>query len=143
MQPMCALLSAYLLTLRIMRLLRYLTYECTERGAEGDWCGSAVSLGVVWYTSGLGYVMSVMLEQQNSMVASVAVCLVLGGFFNGIEPRFRTLSSFMKAVFGAPPPLLLCNLTYHCQWVYAGTAVSWDREALESLHTRQRTGMLS
>ncbi|KAK9908170.1 hypothetical protein WJX75_003729 [Coccomyxa subellipsoidea] len=59
-----------------------------------------ISLGVVWYTSGLGYVMSVMLEQQNSMVASVAVCLVLGGFFNGIEPRFRTLSPFMKAVFG-------------------------------------------
>lgn len=53
--------------------------------------------------------MSVMLEQQNSMVASVAVCLVLGGFFNGIEPRFRTLSPFMKAVFGAQPytlPLL-------------------------------------
>ncbi|BDA44911.1 probable broad substrate specificity ATP-binding cassette transporter at N-terminal half [Coccomyxa sp. Obi] len=59
-----------------------------------------ISLGVTWYTSGLGYVMSVMLEQQNSMVASVAVCLVLGGFFNGIEPRFRTLSSFMKVVFG-------------------------------------------
>ncbi len=73
----------------------------------------AVSLGVTWYTSGLGYVMSVMLEQQNSMVASVAVCLVLGGFFNGIEPRFRTLSSFMKVVFGAPPPLILPSTVAH------------------------------
>lgn len=61
---------------------------------------SAVSLGVVWYTSGLGYVMSVMLEPANSMVASVAVCLVLGGFFNGIEPRLRTLSPAVKVIFG-------------------------------------------
>lgn len=76
-------------------------------------CAAAVSVGVVWYTSGLGYVMSVMLEPQNSMVASVAVCLVLGGFFNGIEPRFRTLSSFMKVVFGANPlPLNLDNTSF-------------------------------
>jgi len=74
-------------------------------------CG-AVSLGVVWYTSGLGYVMSVMLEQQNSMVASVATCLVLGGFFNGIEPRFRTLSPFMKVVFGAPHRQIIANTAF-------------------------------
>ena len=54
----------------------------------------------MWYCSGLGYVMSVMLEPQNSMVASVAIVLVLGGFFNGVEPRFRTLTPTMKAVFG-------------------------------------------
>ncbi len=67
----------------------------------------AVAVGVVWYCSGLGYVMSVMLEPQNSMVASVAIVLVLGGFFNGVEPRFRTLTPTMKTVFGAPsrPPL--------------------------------------
>ena len=40
-------------------------------------CG-AVAVGVVWYCSGLGYVMSVMLEPQNSMVASVAIVLVAG-----------------------------------------------------------------
>ena len=61
----------------------------------------AVAVAVVWYCSGLGYVMSVMLEPQNSMVASVAIVLVLGGFFNGVEPRFRTLTPTMKAVFGA------------------------------------------
>ena len=60
----------------------------------------------MWYCSGLGYVMSVMLEPQNSMVASVAIVLVLGGFFNGVEPRFRTLTPTMKAVFGAPHPPL-------------------------------------
>ncbi len=57
----------------------------------------------MWYCSGLGYVMSVMLEPQNSMVASVAIVLVLGGFFNGVEPRFRTLSPTMKTVFGGSP----------------------------------------
>jgi hypothetical protein len=41
-----------------------------------------------------------MLEPQNSMVASVAIVLVLGGFFNGVEPRFRTLTPTMKTVFG-------------------------------------------
>lgn len=63
---------------------------------------NAVAVGVVWYCSGLGYVMSVMLEPQNSMVASVAIVLVLGGFFNGVEPRFRTLTPTMKTVFGEP-----------------------------------------
>ena len=46
--------------------------------------------------------MSVMLEPQNSMVASVAIVLVLGGFFNGVEPRLRTQTPFMKNVFGGP-----------------------------------------
>jgi len=46
--------------------------------------------------------MSVMLEPQNSMVASVAIVLVLGGFFNGVEPRLRTQTPFMKNVFGEP-----------------------------------------
>ena len=79
---------------------------CTQ--PEGLVVCNAVSLGVVWYTSGLGYVMSVMLEPANSMVASVAVCLVLGGFFNGIEPRYRTLSEPVKAIFGA------CMLSDSC-----------------------------
>lgn len=63
---------------------------------------TAVAVGVVWYCSGLGYMMSVMLEPQNSMVASVAIVLVLGGFFNGVEPRLRTQTPFMKNVFGEP-----------------------------------------
>ena len=63
----------------------------------------------MWYCSGLGYVMSVMLEPQNSMVASVAIVLVLGGFFNGVEPRFRTLTPTMKTVFGAPLNLRLAR----------------------------------
>lgn len=102
---------------------------------------------MTWYTSGLGYVMSVMLEQQNSMVASVAVCLVLGGFFNGIEPRFRTLSSFMKVVFGAHHPLLhpapntrspracSCTLSGHESLPHDQT---WSSSGASSLQPRVR-----
>ena len=81
---------------------------------SSGFCCPAVSVAVVWYCSGLGYVMSVMLEPQNSMVASVAIVLVLGGFFNGVEPRFRTLTPTMKAVFGAPrSPLALGEVMPH------------------------------
>ena len=88
-------------------------------------CCPAVAVAVVWYCSGLGYVMSVMLEPQNSMVASVAIVLVLGGFFNGVEPRFRTLTPTMKAVFGAPRYHLQaksCHSSGCSQWSLAASA---------------------
>ena len=44
--------------------------------------------------------MSVTLAPQNSMVAAVAVCMIVGGFLNGVEPRYRTLTTPMKHVFG-------------------------------------------
>lgn len=55
---------------------------------------------VTWYTSGLGYLMSVIMAPQNSMVAAVAVCMIVGGFLNGVEPRYRSLTTPMKHVFG-------------------------------------------
>ena len=67
-----------------------------EHGA----CGGAVAVLVTWYTSGLGYLMSVVMAPQNSMVAAVAVCMIVGGFLNGVEPRYRSLSPVMKHVFG-------------------------------------------
>ena len=59
-----------------------------------------MAVSVTWYTSGLGYLMSVILAPQNSMVAAVAVCMIVGGFLNGVEPRYRTLTTPMKHVFG-------------------------------------------
>ncbi|KAK9803611.1 hypothetical protein WJX72_004863 [[Myrmecia] bisecta] len=59
-----------------------------------------VSLLVVWYTTGLGYLLSVVMAPQNSMVAVVAVTLVFGGFLNGVEPKYRSLTQLMKHVFG-------------------------------------------
>lgn len=60
----------------------------------------AVAVLVTWYTSGLGYLMSVVMAPQNSMVAAVAVCMIVGGFLNGVEPRYRALTPIMKHVFG-------------------------------------------
>ena len=71
-------------------------------------CRDAVAVLVTWYTSGLGYLMSVVMAPQNSMVAAVAVCMIVGGFLNGVEPKFRTLTTPMKHVFGQSSPLLAC-----------------------------------
>ncbi len=38
------------------------------------------------------------------MVAVVALTMVIGGFLNGVEPRLRELSNFMKGVEGDVPP---------------------------------------
>lgn len=61
---------------------------------------AAVSVLVTWYTSGLGYLMSVVMAPQNSMVAAVATCMIVGGFLNGVEPRYRSLSPVMRKVIG-------------------------------------------
>lgn len=34
------------------------------------------------------------------MIASAGALLMMGGFLNGVDPRFRTLSTFMKHVIG-------------------------------------------
>ena len=68
--------------------------------------GDAVAVLVTWYTSGLGYLMSVVMAPQNSMVAAVAVCMIVGGFLNGVEPRYRSLSPVMKHVFGESNSML-------------------------------------
>ena len=60
----------------------------------------AVAVLVTWYTSGLGYLMSVVMAPQNSMVAAVATCMIVGGFLNGVEPRYRALSPIMQKVIG-------------------------------------------
>lgn len=51
---------------------------------------------------------------QNSMVAAATSIMVLGGFLNGVDPRFRDLSPFMKHVIGQilhyyPVPIPLLN----------------------------------
>jgi hypothetical protein len=52
------------------------------------------------HSTRLGYLMSVVMAPQNSMVAAVTVCMIVGGFLNGVEPRYRSLSPVMKHVFG-------------------------------------------
>lgn len=51
---------------------------------------------VVWYGSGMGYLMSVIFPPESSLTAAVAAAMVLGGFLNGVQPRLRTLATFAK-----------------------------------------------
>ena len=82
-------------------LLSHTGTQCSESEAISDihsWC--AVALLVVWYTSGVGYLMSVLLPPQSSLTAAVAAVMVLGGFFNGVQPRLRSLTPFTKHALG-------------------------------------------
>ena len=61
---------------------------------------TAVAWLVAWYASGLGYWASVAMAPQNSMVAAATSVMIMGGFLNGVDPSFRSLSPFMKHVIG-------------------------------------------
>ena len=55
---------------------------------------------VVWYGSGVGCLMSVLLPPQSSLTAAVAAVMVLGGFLNGVQPQLRSLTPFTKRALG-------------------------------------------
>ena len=64
---------------------------------------------------GAGYWASVAMAPQNSMVAAATSIMVLGGFLNGVDPRFRDLSPFMKHVIGQtfhPNPVPIPHLKF-------------------------------
>ena len=67
----------------------------------------AVAVLVVWYASGVGYVASILMAPQNAMTAAVATVMIMGGFLNGVQPRYVSLSPFMKRAVGVPPAGLL------------------------------------
>ena len=75
-----------------------------ERQRNQEVLVTAVAWMVAWYASGLGYWASVAMAPQNSMVAAATCIMILGGFLNGVDPRFRSLSPFMKHVIGEPAP---------------------------------------
>ncbi|GAB4822174.1 hypothetical protein N2152v2_009220 [Parachlorella kessleri] len=55
---------------------------------------------VTWYCSSLGCLMSVVLRPANALVATIVVALMLGGFLNGVNPKYREMSPTMKRVSG-------------------------------------------
>lgn len=65
--------------------------------------GMAVAVLVVWYTSGLAYLCSVLMAHQNAQIAAVSATVVCGGFLNGVQPRYRDLSKTMRIITGAFP----------------------------------------
>jgi hypothetical protein len=75
-----------------------------------------VAMLVVWYTSGLAYLFSVLMAHQNAQIAAVSVTVVSGGFLNGVQPRYRDLSKTMRIVTGAVlPDWTLSRSTSSCR----------------------------
>jgi hypothetical protein len=50
-----------------------------------------ILLAVAWYTSGLGYLVSMVVSPANALLAGIAVGMVLGGVANGVQPPMQTL----------------------------------------------------
>ena len=50
-----------------------------------------IFLMVTWYTYGLGYLMSLLMNARGGVVGATAVGLVLGGIFNGAEPPLASI----------------------------------------------------
>ena len=76
--------------------------SCQGHTAGADaWPDRAVAVLVVWYASGVGYCLSVLLAPPNALTASVAFIMLMGGFLNGVQPRYVSLSPFMKKAVGA------------------------------------------
>ena len=81
---------------------------------------------VVWYASGVGYVASILMAPQNAMTAAVATVMIMGGFLNGVQPRYVSLSPFMKRAVGersglAPSPSFGCS----CVSVWSISVLFW------------------
>jgi ABC-type multidrug transport system ATPase subunit len=55
--------------------------------------------GVSWYSSGLGMLISVVID-KSAMLASIVLSMILGGFFSGAYPYLKDLNGFMLATTG-------------------------------------------
>ena len=51
----------------------------------------SVLLAVAWYSSGLGYLVSIVLPLQNALLGGIAVGLILGGVANGVQPPMHEM----------------------------------------------------
>lgn len=57
-----------------------------------------VGVLVVWYCSSIGCLVSILVPPNNALVSAVALIIILGGFFNGVTPKYSDLSSGMQAL---------------------------------------------
>jgi hypothetical protein len=76
-----------------------------------------VLLLIGWYTSALGHLVSMLISPQNTLLAGVALGLILGGVANGIVPAVHTLSH-------ANPLYLLDYLSYS-RWGLEALYINW------------------
>ena len=45
-----------------------------------------VSMAVVWWSSGVAYMLSAALPPKSTLVATVFLCLIVGAFISGLDP---------------------------------------------------------
>ena len=83
---------------------------------------------VSWYATGVGYWFSLAFSKDNSMIACAGILLMMGGFLNGVDPRYRTLSPFMKRVTGELSAFVIFP-TRCCLW---GERVVLDLQSFTS-----------
>ncbi|RMZ54405.1 hypothetical protein APUTEX25_001981, partial [Auxenochlorella protothecoides] len=70
---------------------------------------------VVFWCASLGCLMSIIMGNNSALVASVAILMVIGGFINGVNPVYRSLSPLLKGI---------TVLSYN-RWA-ADAAAIWD-----------------
>jgi hypothetical protein len=79
--------------------LGWMTVLVVPPVAAGEYL--SILLAVAWYTSGLGYLVSVAMSPQNALLGGIAVGLILGGMANGVAPAMHELH--------APNPVYLLD----------------------------------
>jgi hypothetical protein len=78
--------------------------------------------------SGMGYALSAFMHPNNSLVAGVCVAMILGGFFNGVDP---SIASYKE---DNPAMVVACGMSFN-RW-----AVSPPASAPCPGHTPNRAG---
>ena len=76
-----------------------------------------VLLLIGWYTTALGYLVSMTVSPQNTLLAGIALGLVLGGVANGIVPAVHTLSH--------GNPLYLLDYLSYSRWGLEALYINW------------------
>jgi ABC-type phosphate/phosphonate transport system ATPase subunit len=81
------------------------------------WSYYIVLLVVGWYTSGLGYLVSLLVAPSNVMLSGLAVALLLGGVANGVAPRLWQLEN--------SHPILWLDALSYTRWGLQALYISW------------------
>ncbi|WIA38572.1 hypothetical protein OEZ86_001885 [Tetradesmus obliquus] len=83
--------------------------------SAGTYYSSLALVG--WYTSGLGYLVSLSIAPKQSLVAGLAVALLLGGVANGVAPNMWQLP--------LANPLAWLNYISYTRWALQALYISW------------------
>lgn len=81
------------------------------------WSYYTVLVLLGWYTSGIGYLVSLASPPRNVLLAGLAIALLLGGVANGVAPKLWQLE--------ASHPLLWLDQISYTRWALQALYTSW------------------